>query len=194
MQLNERIQHNFEASIAAKQALLPQVADAIAAGARMIVDCLLKGGKIMACGNGSGAADAQYFTSLMLNRFERERPGLPAIALTADITTLSAIASDYGYDDIFARQIHGLGQAGDLLLTINHNGDENISAAVAAAHERTIRVIALNGDIDDDLSRQLQPDDVHIRCQGESPARTRELQLFLIHCLCDLTDQQLLGN
>lgn len=195
MNLIEHINDIFNQSVQQQMESLPLVAEPIARSAELIVLRLLEGGKILTCGNGGAAGNAQHFSSLMLNRFERERPGLPAVALTADSATLTAIANDYDYDEIFAKQIRTLGHPGDLLLAITTSGNsENVNAAIAAAHERQMRVIALNGRDGGRLPGLLQEGDEEIRIPGESTARVLEGQLLVIHCLCDLIDRQLIGN
>lgn len=195
MNLIEHINDIFQQSVQQQMESLPLVAEPIARSAELIVLRLLEGGKLLTCGNGGGAGIAQHFSALMLNRFERERPGLPAIALSADSVTLTAIANDYDYDEVFAKQIRTLGHPGDLLLTITTSGQaENVNAAITAAHERQMRVIALNGGDGGRLPGLLQEGDEEIRIPGESTARILEGQLLVIHCLCDLIDKQLIGN
>jgi len=174
---------------------IPQLAGPVAEAADLIVRILLQGGKIMSCGNGGSAAAAQYFASLMLNRFERERPGLPAIALTTDSTTLTSIGADYDLDEIFAKQIHALGAGTDLLLTISTNDNvDSVIAAVEAAHEREMQVIALTGGQTGRLARLLQGADVEIRVPNDAESRVLEVHFMTMHCLCDLIDRQLLGS
>lgn len=195
MNLIERVTELFNASIESKQQALPQLAEPIAKAAELIVTVLLGGGKILSCGNGGSAADAQHFSSEMLNRFERERPGLPAISLTTDTSTLTSISNDYDFDEIFARQIRALGQGGDLLLAITTSGNsENINAAIETAHEREMKVVALSGRSGGRLATLLTEQDIEIRVPAESTARIQEVHLLTIHCLCDLIDQQLLGE
>ncbi len=195
MELNDRIKQIFDQSIQTKSEALPLLVDPIAGAAELIVAQLLEGGKILSCGNGGSAGDAQHFSSEMLNRFERERPGLPAIALTTDTSTLTSIANDYSYERVFARQIEALGQPGDLLLAISTSGNSNnVCAAIDAAHERDMAVIALTGKEGGEAAKLLAPGDVEIRVPSDSTARIQEVHLLIIHCLCDLVDQQLLGS
>ncbi len=195
MELNDRIKQIFEQSIQTKIEAMPLLVDPIAGAAELIVAQLLEGCKILSCGNGGSAGDAQHFSSEMLNRFERERPGLPAIALTTDTSTLTSIANDYSYERVFARQIEALGQPGDLLLAISTSGNSNnVSAAIEAAHEREMAVIALTGKEGGEAAKLLVPGDVEIRVPSGSTARIQEVHLLVIHCLCDLVDQQLLGS
>ena len=158
-------------------------------------ECLLANRKILSCGNGGSAADAQHFSSELLNRFERERPGLPAIALTTDSSTLTSIANDYSYEEIFSKQVRALGQPGDILLAISTSGNSpNIVQAIGAASERDMCVIALTGRDGGKMAGNYRQGDVEIRVNAESTARIQEVHLLLIHCLCDLIDQQLFGN
>jgi D-sedoheptulose 7-phosphate isomerase len=167
----------------------------IAAAAQGIVGSLLQGGKVLSCGNGGSAGDAQHFSSEMLNRFERERAGLPALALTTDTSTLTSIANDYHFDEVFARQIRALGHPGDLLLAISTSGSSpNVLAAVAAAHEQEMGVVALTGRDGGELAQSLCGDDIEIRVPSDSTARIQEVHLLTIHCLCGLIDEQLLGE
>src|SRR5262245_62512393 len=143
--MEERVRRHFQDSIAAKQGAI-ELAPTIAAAAAMMTRCLLEDGKILSCGNGGSAADAQHFSSELLNRFEMERPGLAAMALTTDSSTLTSIANDYAYGEIFAKQVRAIGAAGDVLLAISTSGNsDNVNRAVAAAHERGLRVLALSG-------------------------------------------------
>jgi len=195
MDPTERARLLFEQSILAKQEAALILPGAIAAAAESIARRLLQGGKVLSCGNGGSAGDAQHFSSEMLNRFEQERPGLPAIALTTDTSTLTSIANDYHFDQVFAKQIRALGQPGDLLLAISTSGNSsNILAAVEAAHERDMDVIALSGRDGGVLGRVLTGDDLEIRVPSESTARIQEVHLLCIHCLCDLIDRRLLGT
>jgi D-sedoheptulose 7-phosphate isomerase len=194
MDLQERVSTLFEASIDAKRCAQAVLAAPIARAGELVVSRLLAGGKVLACGNGGSAADAQHFASEMLNRFEHERPGLPAVALTTDSSTLTSIANDYAYDLVFAKQIRALGQATDVLVTITTSGNSpSIDAAVEAAHERDLAVVALTGRDGGRLARVLREGDVEIRVPADSTARIQEVHLLVIHCLCDLIDAQLLG-
>ncbi len=162
--------------------------------ARLIVHCLAQGGKIMACGNGGSAAGAQHFASAMINRFEQERPGLAAIALTADTATLTAIANDHAYDQVFARQVRVLGQPGDILLAISTRGNSpSMMQAVAAAHARSVHVIVLTGHSGGKLAEQIALNDLFLCVPAESAARIQEVHQLTIHCLCDAVDSLLLG-
>jgi D-sedoheptulose 7-phosphate isomerase len=171
------------------------LAEPITAASGAIVASLLEGGKILSCGNGGSAGDAQRFTAKMIGQFERERPGLPAVALTSDSATLTAIANDYSFEEIFAKQVNAIGHPGDVLLAITTSGNsENVLRAVLAAQERQMRVIALTGRDGGNLVQQLGEGDIEIRIPAQSTTRIQELHLLVIHCLCDLIDQQLLGG
>jgi D-sedoheptulose 7-phosphate isomerase len=185
-----RIRQNFEASIELKQASVMLLAPRIAMAADALCTALLAGGKVLSCGNGGSAGDAQHFSSEMLNRFELERQGLPAIALTTDTSTLTSIANDYNYSQVFSRQVLALGNSGDVLLAISTSGNSaNVLAAAAAAHDREMRVIALTGGNGGHLSKMLTRQDVEISVPADSTARIQEVHLLVIHCLCDLVDQ-----
>ncbi|MDJ0805556.1 MAG: phosphoheptose isomerase [Gammaproteobacteria bacterium] len=195
MQLSERIKTLFNHSIQTKIEALPLLTQPIEAAAELVVTRLLDGGKLLSCGNGGSAGDAQHFSSEMINRFERERPGLPAIALTTDSSTLTSIANDYDYSRIFARQIEALGQPNDLLVAISTSGhSNNILAAIESAHERDMRVVALTGRDGGEVANCLTRNDVELRVPSDSTARIQEVHLLIIHCLCDIVDHQLLGS
>lgn len=194
MPLLDRITGHFQASAQTQLNVAAALAPAIEQAARHMVHCLAQGGKILACGNGGAAADAQHFASKMINRFEQERPGLAAIALTADTSTLTSIANDYAYEQVFARQVKALGQPGDILLAISTSGNShNVLQAAAAARSRSMPVIALTGRSGGGLAEQMQDDDVFLCVPVESTARIQEVHLLIIHCLCDAVDSVLLG-
>lgn len=195
MEPAERVLQMFNASIALKHQALATLPEPIAIAANHIVASLLEGGKLLCCGNGGSAGSAQLLSAKMLNGFERERPGLPAISLTTDSSILTAIANDYGYDQVFARQINAIGHPGDLLVVMTTSGNSaNLTRAVEAAHERQMRVIALTGRDGGVLTDLIDENDIEIRVPADTPARTQEVHLLIIHCLCDLVDQQLLGG
>lgn len=194
MQAEERIKALFRDSIETKQRSMEELVPSIAAAAQVMTNCLLNNGKILSCGNGGSAGDAQHFSAEMLNRFEMERPGLPAMALTTDSSTLTSIANDYCYEDIFSKQVRALGQQGDVLLGISTSGNsENVLRAVQAAHERDMPVVALTGRDGGKMAGMYSENDVEIRVPASSTARIQEVHLLLIHCLCDFIDRQLLG-
>jgi len=191
----QRVRDNFNDSIKLKTESVELLAPLIVKAAASMADSLLQEHKILSCGNGGSAADAQHFSSEMLNRFEMERPGLPAIALTTDSSTLTSIANDYQYADIFSKQIRALGQTGDILLAFSTSGEShNIIHAVDAAHDRGMIVIALTGREGGQIAHLMQDEDVEIRVPSWSTARIQEVHLMIIHSLCDLIDRQLLGQ
>lgn len=191
----ERIQRMFSDSIETKIAAADQLPESIAAAGEAMVQSLLDGNKILSCGNGGSAADAQHFSSEMLNRFEAERPSLPAIALTTDTSTLTSIANDYHYDHIFSRQIKGLGQKGDLLLAITTSGNStNVVNAIESAQEKGMRSIALTGGDGGKIASILGEADIEIRVPAAVTARIQETHLLIIHCLCDFVDHKLFGH
>ena len=194
MPLLDRILGHFNASAQAKLDAAEALAPAIEDAARLIVHSLGQGGRILACGNGGSAADAQHFASNMVNRFEQERPGLAAIALTTDSSILTSIANDDAYDQVFVRQVKALGHPGDILLAISTSGNSpSILQGVVAAHARSMHVIALTGRNGGGLAEQMQEDDVFLCVPAESTARIQEVHLLIIHCLCDAVDSVLLG-
>jgi D-sedoheptulose 7-phosphate isomerase len=190
-----RIRAHFTDSAQLKLAAAETLAPAIAAAAELLTECLLGDGKILACGNGGSAADAQHFAAEMIGRFERERPELPAISLATDTSILTAVANDYSYEQIFAKQVRALGAAGDVLLAISTSGNSaNIIAAVDAAHDREMRVVALTGKGGGRIGAMLAPADVHLCVPHDRTARIQEVHLLMIHCLCDAIDNTLLGE
>ncbi len=191
----ERIKHNFSESIQTKINAADMLQTAIQTASELVVRCLLDGHKILSCGNGGSACDAMHFSGEMLNRFKHERPSLPAIALTADISTITSIANDYSYHDIFAKQIRALGQPGDLLLAISTSGNSaNVLNAIKAAHDRQVNVIALTGNDGGKIPELLSENDIEIRVPATETARIQETHLLIIHCLCDVVDYQLFGH
>ncbi len=194
MDLTGRVRKNFQESIQSAQAVLDEIGPAIADSARLMTDAIMNGHKILSCGNGVSAADAQHFSSSMINQYEVARPGLPAIALTTDSSTLTSVANDHDFADIFARQIFAIGLGGDVLLAISTSGrSSNIIRAVDAAHERNMQVVFLTGNDGGKMAGQITGNDREIRVSGPSTARIQEIHLLVIHCLCDLIDTQLMG-
>ncbi len=190
-----RVREHFAESIATKQTAAEALAESIAAAGRVMTEALLADGKILSCGNGGSAADAQHFSSELLNRFEMERPGLPAMALTTDASTVTSIGNDYAFEEIFAKQVLALGKPQDVLFGISTSGNsENVIRAIAAAHERGMRVVALSGRDGGRMAELFVEGDVEIRVPATRTARIQEVHLLAIHCLCDLIDTSLLGS
>ena len=169
--------------------------DSISAAAELVYQTLGQGGKVLCCGNGGSAAEAQHFSSELVNRFEKERPGLPAIALTTDSSILTSIANDYDFSRVFARQIEALGKKDDLLVAISTSGhSRNILAAARAAVDRGLGTIALTGRDGGKLASVLAATDIEVRVPSETTARIQEVHLLAIHCICDLVDEFLMGR
>jgi D-sedoheptulose 7-phosphate isomerase len=191
----ERIQQHFRDSAAVKLEALETLSMPIAAAVDTMFAALANGSRILACGNGGSAADAQHFAAELIGRFERERPGLPAIALTTDTSVLTAIANDYSFEQIFSKQVWALGQPGDVLLAITTSGNSaNVLAAVEAAHEREMIVVALTGKGGGRMQEVLSDTDIHVCVPSDRTARIQEVHLLTIHCLCDGIDAMLLGE
>ena len=189
-----RISENFSESAHLKLQAMDALAGPIAAAAERMVQCLKNDRKILCCGNGGSAADSQHFAAELLNRFERERPPLSAIALTTDTSTLTSIANDYDYDQVLSKQVRGLGHSGDVLLAISTSGNSrNVMAAMQAAHEAQMSVVALTGRNGGRMADMLRPSDIHICVPAQSTARIQEVHLLTLHCLCDAIDCLLLG-
>lgn len=195
MDSHDRVLRHFHDSIHTKQMAMDQLSPLIVRAGTSMVNALTTDGKILSCGNGGSAGDAQHFSSELLNRFEMERPGLPAMALTTDSSTITSIANDYSYSEIFSKQVRALGHAGDVLLAISTSGGSaNVSAAVEAAHERGMTVVALTGKDGGAMAALYQGDDVEIRVPSQITARIQEVHLLVIHCLCDFIDHTLFGG
>ncbi len=193
--LEQRIQQQFfdsaDLKYAAAEILAKPISDAVSA----IVGCITGGGKVLTCGNGGSASDAQHFAAEFVGRFERERPGLAALALTTDTSILTAIGNDYDFNVIFSKQVQALGSPGDVLLAITTSGNSaNVLAAVDAAHAKEMTVIALTGRGGGKMREQLTETDVHICVPHERTARIQEVHLLTLHCICDAVDLQLLGE
>lgn len=195
MSLQARINSHFLNSIKVKHDALPVLTAPLTAAIELMTKTLQSKNKIMACGNGGSAADAQHFSAELLNRFERERKPLGALALTTDSSTLTSIGNDYSFEEIFSKQILGLGQPGDTLLAISTSGNsENVIAAINAAHKLHVNVVALTGKSGGKMAQLLLSDDVHICVPSEQTARIQEVHLLCLHCLCDGIDSIILGD
>ena len=195
MSLIARISRHFEESAQLKSAANEKLAGPIAQAVELMVTALAGDRKILACGNGGSAGDAQHLAAELIGRFERERPELAALALTTDSSILTAVANDYRFEDVFARQIRGLGQAGDVLVAISTSGNSaNVVTAIQSAHERGLSVVALTGKGGGRIGAMLREDDVHLCVPHDRTARIQEVHLLIIHCLCDGIDAALLGE
>lgn len=195
MNLVSRISEHFidsaQTKLSANEVLAVPIADAVEA----MVSSLMATGKILACGNGGSAADAQHFAAELVGRYERERPELAALALTTDSSILTAVANDYAFEQVFAKQVRALGQPHDMLLAISTSGNSgNVIAAIEAAHEREMRVVALTGRGGGRIAELLNEQDIHICVPADRTARIQEVHLLILHCLCDGIDCMLLGN
>ncbi|WP_434517168.1 phosphoheptose isomerase [Dechloromonas sp. ARDL1] len=194
MDLIARVAKNFEDSAHTKLNAVEMMAAPIAAAIETMTNSLINGGKILACGNGGSAGDAQHFAAELIGRFEAERQELAAIALTTDSSILTAIANDYSFNQIFSKQVRGLGHAGDVLLAISTSGNSgNVIEAIKAAHEADMRVIALTGKGGGQIGDMLLDDDIHLCVPADRTARIQETHLLIVHCLCDGIDALLLG-
>jgi D-sedoheptulose 7-phosphate isomerase len=195
MDLQQRIREHFIASAETKRHAVEVLTAPIAAGVEAMVAALMNNGKILACGNGGSAADAQHFAAELVGRFERERPGLAGIALTTDSSIITAVANDYDYNKIFVKQVQALGNPGDVLLAISTSGNSaNVMAAIETAHEREMRVIVLSGKNGGKIRNLLRDTDIEICVPADRTARIQEVHLLAIHCLCDGIDCALLGE
>ena len=194
MDLVSRISGHFTDSAQAKLKAMEVLATPLSEAAKLMAACLKNDGKILACGNGGSAGDAQHFSAELLNRFEMERPPLAAVALTTDSSTLTSIANDYSYEEVFSKQVFGLGRRGDILLAISTSGNSpNVLKAMQAAHERSMTVVALTGRQGGKMSANLRGADINLCVPSDSTARIQEVHLLCLHCICDAIDCILLG-
>lgn len=195
MELETRVTQLFNDSIATKQAALKTLVPSIVSAGQLMAAALKQNHKIMSCGNGGSAADSQHFSAELLNRFERERAPLAGIALTTDTSTLTSISNDYDYNEVFSKQVRALGQAGDVLLAISTSGNSpNVMLAMETAHEKGVHIVALTGRDGGKMAPLLKLPDVEIRVPAKVTARIQEVHLLVLHCLCDLIDEQLFGR
>ena len=195
MDIDKRIIKHFKDSAELKLKVKEALARPIADSGQLFFDCVTNDGKILCCGNGGSAADAQHFAAELLNRFEKERPGLACVALTTDSSVLTSIANDYEYNQIFSKQVRALGLPGDTLLAISTSGNSpNVLAAIHAAHERSMRVVVLTGRDGGEMALALKNGDILICVDAQRTARIQEVHLLAIHCLCDIIDYLLLGE
>jgi len=190
-----RMTRHFDDAIACLQASSAALSEPLAAGVTLLFTALSNNGKILACGNGGSAGDAQHFIAELVGRFERERLPLAGVTLSADTSILTAVGNDYGFDHVFERQVHALGQSGDVLVAISTSGNStNVTRAVAAAHERDMAVVALTGKGGGTLAEALAPADVHLCVPHTRTMRIQEVHGLLLHALCDGIDALLLGD
>lgn len=195
MNANDRVLRQFLSHQETFDACLGVLPEKISSAAERMAQCLLNDGKILVCGNGGSCSEAQHLSSELLNRFERDRPGLPAIALTGDVAALTSIANDDRFEQIFAKPLRALAQAGDVLVIYTTSGNSlNLLEAIKAAHERNLVVIALTGKDGGLLAALMREGDIEIRIPANRTARVQELHLLVTHCLCDLIDVALFGE
>jgi D-sedoheptulose 7-phosphate isomerase len=193
--LRSRVAAHFAESANLKLSASQSLSEPIVRAGAMLAEALRQGGKVLACGNGGSAADSQHFAAELLNRFERERAPLAAVALTTDTSTLTSIANDYAYDQVFAKQIRALGRRGDVLLAISTSGNSgSVLEGLRAAHAAGMRVVALTGNGGGKMAPMLAADDVHICVPHKVTARIQEVHLLVLHCLCDAIDIRLFGE
>jgi D-sedoheptulose 7-phosphate isomerase len=192
--ISSRIAAHFEESARLKLSAVAALTEPVARAARLFAQSLKAGGKALACGNGGSAADSQHFVAELVNRFERERPPLAAVALTTDTSTLTSIANDYAYDQVFAKQLRAIGRKGDVLLAISTSGNSgSVVEAVRAAHEAGVQVVALTGNGGGKVAAALDARDISICVPHKVTARIQEVHLLVLHCLCDIIDHELFG-
>lgn len=195
MDLTAHLRQHFEEGIELRRRMAETMPDAIARAGTALAEALKGGRKVLACGNGGSAADSQHFAAEIVGRFERERPGMPALALTVDTSALTAIANDYDWNSVFSKQVQALGQPGDFLLGISTSGNsKNVLEAVKAAHEKEMVVIALTGRDGGAMAKMLKPTDHHLNVAHPRTMRVQEIHLLAIHCLCEVVDNVIFGE
>ncbi|MBP8271081.1 MAG: phosphoheptose isomerase [Sphaerotilus sp.] len=193
--LEQRIQQQFFDSADLKYAAAEVLTRPVSEAAQVLLNAITSGCKVLACGNGGSAGDAQHFAAEFVGRFERERPGLAALSMSTDTSILTAIGNDYAFDQIYAKQVQALGQPGDVLLAITTSGNSaNILEAINAAHQKDMVVVALTGKGGGKVHHALNEGDIHICVPHDRTARIQEVHLLVIHCLCDAVDVSLLGE
>ena len=193
--IEKRITRHFQDSVDTKQRVVTALTPCIAAASSMMVDCLKRGGKILACGNGGSAGDSQHFAAELVGRFEREREELAAIALTTDSSILTAVANDYSFDEVFSRQVRGLGKSGDVLFAISTSGNsKNVVAAIEAAHLKGMHVVGMTGRDGGKIARLMIAGDVLLNVDSQVTTRIQEVHLLILHCLCDAIDNLIFGE
>ena len=195
MDLTAHLRQHFDEGIELRRKMAESMPAAIARAGTALAEALKSGRKALACGNGGSAADSQHFAAEIVGRFERERPGMPAIALTVDTSAITAIANDYDWNSVFSKQVHALGQPGDVLLGISTSGNsKNVIEAIRAAHEKNMVVIALTGRDGGAMAKMLGPADHHLNVAHPRTMRVQEIHLLAIHCLCEVVDNVLFGE
>ena len=195
MDLTAHLRQHFDEGIELRRRMAETMPAAIASAGTALAEALKGGRKVLACGNGGSAADSQHFAAEIVGRFERERPGMPAIALTVDTSAITAIANDYDWNSVFSRQVRALGQPGDVLLGISTSGNsKNVIEAITAAHEKNMVVIALTGRDGGAMARMLRPGDHHLNVAHPRTMRVQEIHLLAIHCLCEVVDNVIFGE
>ena len=193
--IEKRITRHFQDSVDTKQRVATALTPRIALASSVMVDCLKRGGKILACGNGGSAGDSQHFAAELVGRFEREREELAAIALTTDSSILTAVANDYSFDEVFSRQVRGLGKPGDVLFAISTSGSsKNVVAAIDAAHLKGMPVVGMTGRDGGKIARLMNADDVLLNVDSQVTTRIQEVHLLMLHCLCDAIDNLMFGE
>ena len=195
MNHSENLKKHFEEGIELRRKMAETMPAEIAKAGEALAGALKGGRKVLSCGNGGSAADSQHFAAELVGRFERERPGLPGIALTTDSSALTAIANDYAFDQVFSKQVLALGQAGDFLLGISTSGNsKNVIEAIKAAQSRGMQVIALTGRDGGEMGRMMKPGDFHLNVAHPRTMRIQEIHLLVVHCLCEVIDNVMFGE